>query len=91
MRYGKNPRILRLEIANVPSRFLIFDFSLGDDVDAADFDGSDKVLVAQHTHAQVSLRLPTDYASGAASAIPRIREHGDFGDVPESHRILVLV
>ena len=79
---GKNPRILRLEIANVPFRSLIFDFSLGDDVDTADFDGSDKVLVAQHTHAQVSLRLPTDFASSPASAIPRIREHGDVGDVP---------
>ena len=71
-----------MEIVNIPFRSLIFDFSLGDDVDAADFDGSDKVLVAQHTHAQVSLRLPTNFVYGGASAIPRIREHGDFGDVP---------
>ena len=71
-----------LEIANVPLRSLILYFSLGDDVNTADFDGSDKVLVAQHTHAQVSLRLPTGFASSAASAIPRIREHGDVGDVP---------
>ena len=71
-----------MEIANVPFRSLIFNFSLGDDVDAADLDGSDKVLVAQYTHAQLSLRLPTEFISGAASAIHRIREHGDFGDVP---------
>ena len=82
MRITNKGKTWNWEIANVPFRSLIFYFSLGDNVDAADFDGSDKVLVAQHTHAQVFLRLPTVFATGDASAIPRIREHGDFGDVP---------
>ena len=78
-------------LIHFPSHSLFFFFvvSLGDDVDAADFDGPDEVLVAQYTHAQVSLPFPTaEFASsGAASTIPRILEHGDFGDVPESHCI----
>ena len=69
------------------SLFLFFDVCLGDDVDATDFDGPDKVLVAQYTHAQISLHIPTEFASGATSTIPRILEHGDVGDVPESHGI----
>ena len=76
-------------LIHFPSHSLFFFFvvSLGDDVDAADFDGPDEVLVAQYTHAQISLHIPTEFASGATSAIPRILEHGDVGDVPESHGI----